>query len=229
MKKIVLLLIIFSIPVILMGQTRSGGGIGYFMIGPGLMDWKALNSEFSAAYPALDNSNIEMGGGGFAVISNFIIGGEGGGYTEETVKNETYKVTTSGEFGMFKVGYMVYNRKSISLYPMIGYGGKDVYIKINEDYNINWDDVVEDPKRATKLEMSSAILDLGVGFNYFVLGGGNEKGYGGFSVGLRTGYQINFENNDWKYDNGDVYNAPDFDMSHFYVRLTIGGGGFGKY
>ncbi|MCF8304084.1 MAG: hypothetical protein K9I94_12470 [Bacteroidales bacterium] len=229
MKKIGFLLIMIGLPLFLIGQTRTGGGMGYFMVGPGMMQWDELNTEFPAEYPELENTSIEFGGGGFFAVSNFIIGGEGGGLSERTFDNQNYNVTTSGGFGMFQLGYMVFNRKNFTLYPLVGYGGKDIFLKITEDRDIDWNELVANPRQSTELQLSSSLLDLGIGFNYFALGGGSEKGYGGFSIGLRAGYQMAFEDNDWKYDNGDVYEAPDFDMSHFYVRLTIGGGGFGKY
>ncbi|MGB9665157.1 MAG: hypothetical protein ACPL25_09620 [Ignavibacteria bacterium] len=61
-------------------QSRTSGGEGYFMVGIQKIDVKNLNSLLrNNNYPVLNESYPSIGGGGYGIINNFVIGGEGHG------------------------------------------------------------------------------------------------------------------------------------------------------
>ncbi|MFN3780670.1 MAG: hypothetical protein ACK4SO_00670 [Candidatus Kapaibacteriota bacterium] len=59
---------------------RINGGMGYFMAGGQILSIGSLNTRLAErGYPKFSSTFTSIGGGGHAVVSNFIIGGEGRG------------------------------------------------------------------------------------------------------------------------------------------------------
>ena len=80
-SKIIPMLFIFLFPInYVFGQTRTSGGEGYFMMGVQKINIKNLNTILQQYnYPALDENYTSIGGSGYGIVNNFVIGGEGHG------------------------------------------------------------------------------------------------------------------------------------------------------
>ena len=56
----------------------------------------------------------------------------------------------------------------------------------------------------------------------------DEKGKGGMVLGVRAGYTFSPFKGDWNMDDLEISGAPETGITGPYIRLMIGGGGFGK-
>ncbi len=69
------------------------GGAGYFMPGIQILSIGDLNSKLeSKQYPKLSTSFTSFGGGGHAIIYNFVVGGEGHGLVGKDASNDNYTI-----------------------------------------------------------------------------------------------------------------------------------------
>lgn len=56
----------------------------------------------------------------------------------------------------------------------------------------------------------------------------DETGKGGMLLGLRAGYTFSPVKSGWNMDDLEISGAPKIGITDPFIRLMIGGGGFGK-
>jgi len=210
---------------------KEGGGRGYFMFGGNIIDIKSLNSYLeSKGYSKLADNFISFGGGGYGIIGKVIIGGEGHGLIGEESTSDSYKTSIGASYGFVNFGYIVYSTKGLSVYPLLGLGGGKMSLKIVERGTASsFDDVLDNPERSAKLSTGGFLLTLALGTDYLLKLGEDEKGKGGLVFGLRIGYTFAPIKGSWEMDGGiEISGAPEIGITGPYIRLMIGGGGFGK-
>lgn len=66
--------------------------------------------------------------GGFGVIGNWVIGGEGIGIIDDA---QTLSQTTVQGYGLLKGGYMAYSDENTRIFPMLGVGGGEFMVYNN--------------------------------------------------------------------------------------------------
>jgi len=198
------------------------GGAGHFRFGYANYQMKGMNNWLNDRYPQLKNDFIAIGGGGYGIINNLVIGGEGLGARGTTVTKDTLSITPVIGSGMFNLGYLVYHRHNLLVYPMIGIGGLGASFRFSE---------VDNPGSATNhvkaepynYSCGSLVLGVSVGADKFFMFGEED---GGISVSLKAGYNYALRNGNWKKDNLET-GGPNVNLSGFYLTLGFGGGGFG--
>jgi len=220
---------------------RRGGG--YFQAGLMVLDTDELNAALlPAGYPALDDSFLTLGGGGFGMSGRFLIGGEGhaviGG--TETTPDGTFQLGLGGGYGLFRLGYLAYSIAGVDVYPMIGLGGGGVSLSLIERSAPTFGDVLLDPARSAHLSAGAFLVDASVAVFYrpefATTDGDGDRGRGrdrdddedrgGLLLGLQGGYTFSPADTSWRLDGiNTVAGGPDMNLQGFYVRLSIGGWG----
>jgi hypothetical protein len=123
----------------------------------------------------------------------------------------------------------VYSTEDLRVYPLLGLGGGGMSLNIVErGTSPSFDEVLDDPKRDVELSTGGFLLNLALGTDYLLKLGGDEKEESCFIFGLRTGYIFAPIKGNWEMDGVDISGGPDVGITGPYIRLMIGGGGFGR-
>ncbi len=207
------------------GQERSEGR-GYFMAGSQGMDLGSLNDRLQAnGYGTFSETFGVFGGGGYAIVGRFVIGGEGGGVFGDsesaTIGNDFFKSTLNGGYGLFRLGYIIARRGGAIVYPALGLGGGGLSLEISQEATLPFDQYLQNPRRSTRLGNGFLLLDLGVAAEHMVVLERRNGQEGGIMFGARIGYLFS----PWRSDWGDALNGPDSGIEGVYFRLVFGGGG----
>ncbi len=213
------------------GGRKLFGGFGGFMIGGQLTDISQLNQHLTAAnYTKFSDQFYSVGGAGYGILNNFIIGGEGHALVGRNGDNtsRTHQTTLNGGSGAFNMGYIIYAHKYYWLYPYIGIGGETISLKIRSRENPPFDDVLTNPNRSSTLNTSGMILTAGLGWDYLFNFSHNEKHFGGLGIGIRFGYTYTLFKEAWQLNGADIGSGPDISITGPFVRMLIGGGGISK-
>jgi hypothetical protein len=99
-------------------------------------------------------------------------------------------------------------------------------LRITERPNLDFDDIMTDPARESLLGVGGFMLSGGIGVDYLLKLGEDKYGYGGLIFGIRAGYTQSFFTSGWEMGDIDIYGGPDTGISGFYIRFTVGGGGY---
>jgi hypothetical protein len=147
------------------GYSASGGG--GFLIGFQWLDLGDLNDELKAnGYNSFDRSVVTYGGTGYGIIGErLMLGGEGHGFSQES-STSTYLERLDGGYGMFDVGYIVFSRWGLALFPTVGLGWGGVSLRITERSVPSFDDILTTPARESQLNTSNFMLQGGIGADY---------------------------------------------------------------
>lgn len=210
------------------GNQNTYGGFGYFMMGYHSFDLSELNNSFSASgYPELSTGSLSVGGGGHYLLKNWLIGGEGFGLPGSKVENDTYTVSSSGGYGFFDLGYLVWKTPSFFLYPVLGIGGGGMTVNMKEKdlQTTSFGDILNNSGRETNLENGGFMLNFSVLANYMILGEKEETYSGGFVLGIKAGYILSLDGNNWYQNNEKLNQTPDSGISGPYIAIVLGGGG----
>jgi len=211
-------------------RKAKGAGAGGFMFGVNRMDLEELNTKLEdRGFESLADNTIFFGGGGYGVVrGKVILGGTGGGFTQD-VSSDSMKATVGGGYGFFNVGYVVYSKGGLRVFPLFGIGGGGINLKIvGEGDTPSFDDLLENPGREVNVFAGSLLFDVAVGADYLLYLGEDEKGKGGLIFGVRAGYTFSPTKPDWRMEDMDVLRGPDVGITGPYVHLVFGGGGSEK-
>jgi hypothetical protein len=212
-------------------QAKQDGGMGYSMFGRGTIDLSDLNSKLeSKGYSAMSDKFFSAGGGGHRIFaSGLIIGGEGHAVLGDEATSGNNKHSVNIGYGFFNLGYIVYSVQELRFYPLLGLGFGGMTFTIKEDVaSLSLDDVLDNPGRKAEISTGGFLLNLAVGMDYLLKFGEDEKGKAGMVLGLRAGYTFSPFKGDWTMDELKISGAPKLGITGPYIRLMIGGGGFGK-
>lgn len=203
-------------------SKSSSGGMGAFEVSACLPDVADLNAALGRfGGDKFSATQLMFGGGGYALISNVLVGGSGWVGDQSVVSeslNLRCRLTVSG--GAFEVGYSVLSIPHFSVIPAIGIGGAgyDVTLEpLNGDLR-NFDSLLLNPGRTSTMSFSRFTvcpeLMLNVPISW---------------VGLyvKGGYALSFGTPEWKLgDGGRLLSGPAVAAGTPFVRLGISLGGF---
>ena len=97
------------------------------------------------------------------------------------------------------MGYIVYTKKQLWLYPLLGLGGGGMNLKIKEKpSSLSFDDVLDNPKRSVEISTGGFLLSFAVGMDYLLILGEDKKGKGGLAFGIRAGYTLSPFKRGWE-------------------------------
>ncbi|MCK9268943.1 MAG: hypothetical protein WC271_01325 [Bacteroidales bacterium] len=234
-KPLIMLVMIFSFVATSQAFSQSDeppakvyGGIGYFQAGYSFMDFNDLNNAFvQAGIPEINNGSVSLGGGGHYIFRRFLIGGEGNGLIGSRTANENFSVRHSGGMGFFNAGYIVLQRPLYTVYPILGIGGGGYSVTIidRNAATASLQEVLDNPHQQAELSKGSFMLNFSVGADLFVFADRTQQGTGGFVVGVRAGYLLAFDTDEWRLDDYSFTDGTNTSISGPFIRLIIGGGG----
>jgi hypothetical protein len=202
-------------------------GQGFFMIGWQQLDVDELNTRLEAnGFPSLSENLLSLGGGGWAVKNDFLIGGEGHGLIgrEETTSDGEFMTRLSGGYGQLDLGYRVFASERLGVSPILGIGAGAAavdLVEVVDDASRTFDDVLSDPLTRTRLTAAGFLFDLSVMLDVRIARNDDE---GGFAFGTRVGYAYSPDGWDWQFNDGvEATGGPDVGIRGFYVRVMVGG------
>ena len=206
--------------------TNVNGGLGYSMLGTGMLNLSNLNSMLkSNGYPALSENLFMAGGGGHGVINRLIIGGEGYSLLGDDVVYNGMKQSVYASCGFFDIGYIALSYKGLNMYPLVGIGGGEMIYSIKEDISsVSFAEILDDPQRSVELKTGGFLLNLGGGINYILSLRRDNPVRGGFLLGVRAGYTLTPFRGDWLMDEIEVSGSPKTGINGPFISITIGGG-----
>ena len=213
------------------GGKKVIGGVSYGIGGAALFDLDNLNTHLAnMGMKGFDEGVITMGGGGDFQYCRLIIGGSGHGYLGKSVTDGGFETEISGSFGMFHLGFVPFMGKTFRLYPLIGLGGGEIRLKRIEIVEEGpFDDLYAAPPMNAEFSVSSLLFDAGLGLDFMIVIGENNRGYGGFVLGVRAGYIFSLFTGDWYLmDETKLTGGPEAGLNGPYIRMVFGFGGFSK-
>ncbi len=208
-------------------QTKRYGGIGFFSFGMADLQQPGLNAQLTAAsYTPLQSRQLSVGGEGFGIINNFLLGGRGGSMGRQQFSSANNTGSIQNSYGSFLLGYTFALSKKLLFYPLVGFGGIDSEITIENNTTSNSITAAfVNPNQITVIRAEVPILDFSVNFALPIIG--NVNGGGGPIVGLSAGYFFSPGAGRYRMNGRDLTDIPTGQNNGFYVRLLFGGGGFG--
>jgi hypothetical protein len=210
------------------GVPAGRGGAGYFVLSGARPDLGPLSGALErSGYPGLPGSYITVGGGGHASIGRLILGGEGHRLASRGNVSSAWKTSLSGSCGFFDIGYVLYARPGLSVYPLFGIGAGSMTLKITPRGSASFEDVLENPGRGSYLQKSGFLMQVALGADRW-LGSARGGGRGGFFVGLRAGYAFAPAGGSWELEGTEAAAGPRTSWAGPYIRLVIGAGKRGQ-
>lgn len=208
-------------------HKKVSGGWGFFTPGYQMTSMAPLNASLaSAGLGTYQDNAITTGGGGYLVISNFLIGGEGGSLLRQEVSSATGQSRLEGGWGTFNIGYTPWaTDKGLVLVPRVGIGGYNYRLFLQDGAGPStFPGIVASPGTASWLEKKGLLLTADLGLNYSI---SYKQGRGGgFFVGLDVGYNYCPKLDEWTLWGEPVQGGPGIDLSGAFVRLRVGGAGW---
>lgn len=197
-------------------QEGFSGGSGHFMTGTAITNMSSVNNYLKkSSMPGFSGTAMLIGGGGYSVINNVMIGGQGMALAPARVGNSNGHASFGGGAGMVQMGYL-FSCKKILVYPAGGFGwggtGLTVYNK-----ELNFTESFSSSKFLMNLEINSEI---------FTVSNATEKA--GFKYGLSVGYMFNPQSEGWVDKNDNYADIGNTYLRGFYFKIKIGGGGMKK-
>jgi hypothetical protein len=215
----------------------NAGGFGHFYTGPSYFQYGEVSSYLEK--PAVLNASLPVrigtiaGGEGTALLGNFLIGGGGFGQNVVRTTTDSARVDVSIGGGYFKFGYICwYKNQSFGyVYGGIGWGGLNVHLENLTDETpiaFNRRNPLQ-PGFKADYNLAFNIYDFGISYKKLFAGHDAKDESGGFMLGFDAGCMIMAPTSEWNNNKDDVISGPPVPTAFLnpYLRITIGGGGFG--
>ncbi len=220
-----LIVALLALPSISRADSFGGGG---FYLGLNILDMSELNNALgSAGYSDFKDNNLFFGGGGYGLVfDHLILGGSGGAIYYQEVATAGVLATLRGGYGVFNFGYSMFRSSRYHLFPYGGMGGGGLQLDLIPDAGeIDFGDVIKEPKKISVLTRMGICLDAGFEVDFLIPMGEDKTGFGGFMIGVRAGYLYFPTNTSWKLADYKVPGGPDTWLTGPYVHFVIGGFG----
>ncbi len=192
------------------------------------IDPSGFNQFLPEGFPQLSGDFLSIGGDGYFMYENFVIGGGGQGLIGEELIHQGQITRIGGGMGFFHFGYDFVHKETLKVYPLIGIGGGGFTMEFSTLGQQSKSEVLQKNTDGSYLQSNisfgSVMLDLGVGLDFFPESGTDSSP----RLGIRLGYQFAPSHGDFRYGGGRITGADLYSLSGYYFRIIIGGGGFGK-
>jgi hypothetical protein len=209
---------------LLLSYGGTYGGFGGFFFGGNTPAIEDLNSTLkNNGLPELETPFLTTGGGGYALIGKIFLGGSGFG-GRGVAEGDSLKIVASTGGGFFEFGLQHLLHRSLIGYLMLGIGGYGIELELRpylED--VEFEDLLKDPKRTSTLSMGGFALETALGLHYWFPMG--KKG-SFLSLFLKGGLIFTPSLGDWKLKDGaEVLKGPDVGSIHpvFQIGVCFGG------
>ena len=205
------------------------GGFGFAFQGISHMEVRGPDSALEAALGeggGLGGFFWQYGGGGKALIWNFLLAGRGYGLVGPESATGLGSARVGGGGGGFELGYTVVRSQAWLVYPYGGIGGYglDMGVRNGGDEPLTLGDrLVIAPGDSTTCQTGYLAVEWGLGLQRLL-----HDGQGGFQLGAEMGFQMSLRSQGWSLSGGGdltgMGGAPGIVTGFF--RLTVGGGGY---
>ena len=207
------------------------GGLGYAHLGYGLGEGltKVVGGSEAAGFSDLTWSphQLNWGGGGFALFGRrYVVAGGGWGQFPQKANSGAYQARQSLGGGGLDLGYAFMNQNAWLGFAALGLGGYGRWLELENKSGQNLPFGQTGITGNGKGEFSQGLaywqvrLDL---HRFFALG--TEPS--GLSMGLSLGYLRGWGSQPIWSENGQDIGVLGNHLSMFFIRLQVGGGGFG--
>ena len=225
------LLFVFCLSFTVMSQNAdyvNRGGLGYLKLGLGFGAPNDLNDDLSTTFGQnadISGTSFQMGAGGLMLFSKRILFGvEGYGFFHSKEEVGPYSAKLTGGGGELKFGLALLNNQKLLGFPYIGIGvgGNRIEIKNDDPEDVYFGETKVPNYFEERLRVGYPVLDLGI--SIFRIPAPDTDG---LSIGGHLGFRTALGKDTWEMDNGDnVVGTNDMGLSTFYIKLSIGAGGF---
>ncbi|MDP8225580.1 MAG: hypothetical protein P9L99_19625 [Candidatus Lernaella stagnicola] len=206
----------------------------FFGLGGGHTMLSELNADMDdAGYNEFPGG---FGAGSFGFIGNYnrwMFGTHGISFSLAPIedKAENWTAAAEGSFGVAQFGYAVLHQGGWQLYPLIGLGLGNATLRIYDDTDTDFDEVLRDPRRMSSIKTGFFLVNAEFGFDYRFNMVQNTHGdrSQGLVLGGRLGYAYTPINRDWSMGDTQVDDAPLLGINGPYLQFVIGWGGGGVY
>jgi len=230
-EKTVAFLTMILVNIIMFTSTQSHcdengkrSGFGYVILEGNSIDIQELNTTLSRrGYSQFSDTIFGIGAGGHEVKNRFIFY-DGYAvfffprYKNSTVVNTKYNTSLYGFYGLWNVGYVIYEKNYLKIFPLFGFGGGAMKMKIIEKRS--FDEILDNPKGNSTLTHGISILNLAVGAEKLLRKKEGEKSDRYLMFGIRLGYRYCPDEYDWE----NVLGGPDISLTGPYFLVMFGGG-----
>jgi hypothetical protein len=207
------------------GPKHISGGFGFFSPGFGMQDLSALNRF--AGTSAFNGNGITLGGGGVLIVRSFMIGGEGGSYLARKASVGNLDMQLESGWGKFTLGYVVYGRKGLLIYPKVGIGGSTQALTLHKTNAVaNVDTVFAGAYNGTSLQKKGLMMSAGLGLDW--MPGFDETAGSGIVLGFDVGYNLGLTENNWTAFGTSLSSGPSVTPAGIYANLHIGFAGWNR-
>ena len=205
------------------------GGMGYASAGYSAAPFPGVKNSLSESALLTGDTpsrGWNLGGGGFALLgSRFVLAGHGYALVFPRISEASHAFRYLGGGGHFSLGYAVYNQSQWLVYPAVGIGGMqlDMTIENQSEAALAFGEKIIPAQINAAFTLPTATLDLHFAVRRLLLPGH------GPAVDMKIGYTYGLEETQWLNRTtgllvAGLENAGR--LSHFYLKLNIGGGGF---
>lgn len=204
----------------------SSGGLGFFLPGIHTVKFSELNGSMPEGIPEITNKPFVTTGAGYGIFYNVVVGGQGGTMHAGSFVKDDVQADLEGEFGFFSLGYVVWNKKGLVVFPTASIGDNTMKIYLHpKDQPNSFSNITSQHSQAVTLLYKRPMLKFALSGVYVLQGAKSDNGSAGLMLGFEAGYQMPYKKGIWTYDGGTVTGGPEFDPSGFFIQLMIGGGG----
>ncbi|MFC1651012.1 hypothetical protein ACFL2X_05525 [Candidatus Latescibacterota bacterium] len=199
---------------------KDSGLSGYINLGTSQIMVQNLNSAYEKnGIPAISDLFFSIGGGSRLTLKDkYVVGFDFTRLMRKRESNSEYFSTLSGSMNSVNLGYIVYKRKKVNVYPIIGIGTQNLDLKIYDDSNFSFDYVVSDPKMGSELSMWGLLLDIGVQLDLYSLKGKRKT----YRMGIKAGYRMTVTGGYWSMAGQRVAGGPDAGIEGAYIQINLG-------
>ena len=228
-KKTVAVLALILLNIFMVTNAHSQGkntksGFGYVILEGNSMDIQELNTTLNRnGYTRFSDNFFGIGAGGHQIKNRFVLY-DGYAllyfprYKNSIVENTKYEISLSGFYGLWNIGYVIYENNYLKIFPLLGFGTGAMKMKIVE--RRSFDEILVNPKGSSTITKGISIFNFAVGAEKLFGKKEGKKSDRYLMLGIRLGYRYCPGEYDWEYALG----GPDISLTGPYFLVMFGGG-----
>jgi len=199
----------------------------YIMAGQNIMSFNNLNDFLiQRDFPAVSENYLAFGIGGHVIHDKFVVGIEIQRFFEKKrITAKEFNTSILGTYSLLNVGYLLYSKKGLMIYPLFGIGLGRLKLRIREN-NIRSFEDINSYQRGSDSKITSFLTNIGFALDYFFNFKEKKRGKNKLVVGLRLGYIYTATRSGWSVNHIHVDDGPVTGLGGPYVRMVIGLGGW---
>lgn len=199
---------------------------GYLIVGRNMFNFGRLNSYLTSGdFPTVPENYFSLGIGGHLIFDKLVIGLElQHSLGRSHVSTKEFNTSVSTKYFLVNSGYLLYSKKGLMMYPLLGLGVGKLTLKVSENKTQSFQDIIVF-QGSSASSTRSLLLNMGFAVDYFYKFNKTKKGKNSLLLGIRAGCLISVSKWDWRVNGIRVGDGPTAGLTGPYVRITIGLGG----